>query len=74
METKSVLFEFERETKGAIRYREINPDTEEVVTIQNGASVGTIYIRKSALNGEVPMFLRMVLDGSGDASFKGLDR
>lgn len=38
----SIPFEFERETKGAVRYA-------EVVDGLNEPKIGTLYIRKSAL-------------------------
>jgi len=44
---KIIEFEFEKETKGAIRFKEIVPEGEDRV-------IGTLYIRKDALKGERP--------------------
>jgi len=44
---KTIEFEFEKETKGAIRFKEIVPEDEDRV-------VGTLYIRKDALKSERP--------------------
>lgn len=46
--TVKVTFEFERETKGAVRFQEVkaDPDKEPVV--------GTLYVRKQRLNGATP--------------------
>jgi len=40
-----LLFKLNKETKGALQYKEIAADGQEV-TIQN-AAVGTLYVRKS---------------------------
>jgi hypothetical protein len=42
----------ERETKGALRYMEVDEDGDRV-EIQDGAKIGTLYIRKSALHSGV---------------------
>jgi hypothetical protein len=44
----TVYFAFERETKGTWRYRETN-DSGEFSDLGGGASIGILYIRKSAL-------------------------
>jgi hypothetical protein len=47
-------FEFERETKGAVRYQEIGDDGAPAFVPQ----VGTLYVRKSALpDGKIPKTL-----------------
>lgn len=55
----TLTFKFDRETKGAVRYQELNEKGEPV----NGddAYVGTLYFRKAKLNGLKP--------GSFTASF-----
>lgn len=40
-----VFMKLERETKGALRYYEVDPN-ENPVEIQDGAFLGTMYIRK----------------------------
>lgn len=42
-------FTLERETKGALRYQEQDPE--------DNPKIGTLYIRKSALKGERPRTL-----------------
>jgi hypothetical protein len=41
-------FKLRNETKGALRYEEID-DTGSLVSVENGAKIGTLYIRKSAM-------------------------
>ena len=43
-----LLFKLRNETKGALRYEEVAEDGETVLGISAGASVGTLYIRKTA--------------------------
>lgn len=45
-------FEFEKETKGAVRYRELKTFV-----------VGTLYIRKDALDGGKPEKLKVTIEG-----------
>jgi hypothetical protein len=52
-------FMFERETKGAIRYQEIDAAGEPLK--QDQAQIGTLYVRKTALNGEKPAFIEITL-------------
>lgn len=40
----------ERETKGAVRFKEVNADGTDVFD----AKIGTLYIRKSAMGGKIP--------------------
>lgn len=51
--TTTVNFSLEKETKGALRYQETDGNGQPV-KIEGGAKIGTLYIRKSALNGEMP--------------------
>jgi hypothetical protein len=62
-----VRFRFERETKGALRYAEID-DKGEVIE-QAWAKVGTMYLRKSAFErGEqYPAALAVRIETSGEA-------
>jgi hypothetical protein len=43
-------FQFERETKGALRYMEID-GSGAALAIGDGAAIGTLYVRKTAYNG-----------------------
>lgn len=57
----TVTFKFKNETKGAIRYQEIGDDGVERST-GDGAKIGSLYIRKTALNGDgVPQKLKVVI-------------
>jgi hypothetical protein len=47
MTTLTAKFQFERETKGAVRFQELVPSGQEGV-------INTLYLRKTALNGQVP--------------------
>lgn len=51
--TVTCSFLFERETKGAVRYQEINAQGEPIST-NDGAKIGTLYLRKSALGSDIP--------------------
>ena len=42
-------FAVEKETKGAVRYKEVNADGTDVFD----AKIGTLYVRKSAMPGRV---------------------
>ena len=58
--TTTVHFKHERDTKGAVRYHEVTgPNADEVFEVSEGAKIGTLYIRKTAFNGETPQ--RLVL-------------
>jgi hypothetical protein len=46
---RTIHFRVEKETKGAVRYQEVNEDGSDVFN----AAIGTLYIRKSALPGKV---------------------
>ncbi len=58
--TTTVTFSFEKETKGAVRYQETD-ENNLPVNIEGGAKIGTLYVRKSALNGEIPQKLTVTL-------------
>ena len=49
----TATFTLEKPTKGAIRYQEVHDDGT-VATIGDGAKIGVLYIRKSALDGDQP--------------------
>lgn len=53
------FFKFKNETPGALRYEQTKPDGETPFTIAEGALVGTLYLRKSALNGAMPKSLKV---------------
>ena len=55
--TITVRFQFERETKGALRFQEVDADGK--VIEQAWSRVGTIYLRKSALERGVPFPLNL---------------
>ena len=47
MATMNLRFAFEKETKGAVRFQEVSEDGKPAFA----PSIGTLYIRKSALPG-----------------------
>lgn len=49
----TATFKLEKPTKGALRYQEVASDGT-VLTIGDGAKIGTLYVRKSALDGDQP--------------------
>lgn len=58
---KKVLgFHFERETPGAVRYYEVNNAGEKLQ--QKEATIGTVYLRKSSLNGTIPQQLEITIE------------
>lgn len=51
-------FKLDRQTKGALRYMEVNSDGK--VLDQSSCTVGTLYIRKAAYSdGEYPEAIRI---------------
>ena len=55
-------FVLERETKGALRYQQVDNNGKPVTT-NNGAEVGTLYVRKTAFNGSgFPKNLKVTLE------------
>jgi len=50
-------FRLERETKGAVRYQEINEQGQPEVNY----AIGTLYVRKSALEGRIPQGLTLLI-------------
>ena len=54
MATMNLRFAFEKETKGAVRFQEVGEDGKPAFA----PSIGTLYIRKSALpDGKIPQTL-----------------
>ncbi len=59
--TKLVNFAFERETKGAVRYQEVDENGAERMALGTHV-IGTLYLRKSAFNGgQAPKVLQVSL-------------
>jgi len=62
---KHVLtFKLERETKGALRYQEVEQNGRPVAVDSpaDDRIIGTLYIRKAALNGQFPPNLTVTLE------------
>jgi hypothetical protein len=58
MTAMNLRFAFEKETKGAVRFREVGEDGEPAFA----PSIGTLYIRKSALSdGKIPQTLTVTI-------------
>jgi hypothetical protein len=52
-----LLFTFKVETKGAFRYQEVDESGKVLKGDADGATVGTLYLRKKALSGKAPSVL-----------------
>ena len=65
MAAMEVRFKLEKETKGALRYQEVDEKGE--VIEQAWAKIGTLYVRKSAFEcgAAFPPELRVTLDTAG---------
>lgn len=59
-----VHFTLERETKGAVRYQELDALGKPIDTRTNmdAAIIGTLYIRKAALNGQIPVRIKVTIE------------
>ena len=58
MTTMNLRFAFEKETKGAVRFQEVGEDGKPAFA----PSIGTLYIRKSALpDGKIPQVLTVTI-------------
>lgn len=60
MTTLTAKFQFERETKGAVRFQEI--DDNGTVLDMNAAVIGTLYLRKSHLGGTTPQSITVSIE------------
>lgn len=50
----NVMLGFERETKGAVRYYETDASGKQLNDEEDGALIGTLYLRKAILGRGVP--------------------
>ena len=57
----TLMFKLEKETKGALRYQEVEQDGRPVAV--GSWVIGTLYIRKAALNGQFPPNLTVTVEG-----------
>jgi hypothetical protein len=57
--TKKVVMVLERETKGALRYRGIEDDDPDL----DGYLIGTLYLRKAALERPFPTKISVTVEG-----------
>ena len=57
-----VKFVIERETKGAVRYMEVDEKGEARDNMHPLAVVGTLYVRKAALDGQIPSTLQVTIE------------
>lgn len=56
-----VKFLLDQETKGALRYKEVD-DNGTPREITEGAKIGTLYIRKTAIPGKQPPALSVTVE------------
>jgi hypothetical protein len=59
--TGVVTMRLEKETKGAVKYQEIDDSGAPVTTSNERCAIGTLYVRKTALNGEIPQQIKVSL-------------
>lgn len=61
---RTITFTLERETKGAVRYAELDASGRVIDTRTNmdAAVVGTLYIRKAALDGQIPVRIKVTIE------------
>ena len=57
MTKMNVEFTLEKETPGSLRFQENNGG--KVVQVADGAKIGTLYVRKDALDGDTPKKLKV---------------
>jgi hypothetical protein len=64
MSVIEVRFKLEKETKGALRYQEVDEKGE---VIEAWAKIGTLYVRKSAFErgSAFPQLLRVTVETAG---------
>lgn len=60
----TVTLTFERETKGAVLYKEVSAEGKEKGMYDPGCAIGSLYIRKQILNGgKIPNTITVTLEG-----------
>ena len=57
MTKMNVEFTLEKETPGSLRFQETKGG--KVVKVADGAKIGTLYVRKDALDGDTPKKLKV---------------
>lgn len=62
---KECKFKLEKETKGAVRYKQYEEAGTAVGVGPDDALFGTVYVRKARLEGETPSVLTIIVDTSG---------
>jgi len=63
-----IHMQLEKETKGTFRFEEITKvkgsDNWIPVAVEDGALIGTLYVRKSQLGGQKPTRLKLTIDAT----------
>ena len=59
-----INYALEMTTPGAVRYMEVDSSGAQLKGDADGAKAPTIYIRKSALDGEIPQRLTVTLEAA----------
>lgn len=57
----AIEFILDRTTPGTARYQEVDAQGKPVRT-REGAKIGTLYIRKTALSGQLPQRIRATIE------------
>lgn len=63
-ESKTLTFKLRNETKGALRYEEMDERGLPRIKDENGQVIGSLYLRKSAMNGNVPQRLQVKIEAA----------
>lgn len=63
----TLTFVLERETKGAVRYQELDPKTLTPHTDMRSGVVGTIYLRKDKIGTPIPRALTLKIEENENA-------
>src|SRR5258708_16244057 len=53
------------ETKGALRFQEVDDKGNALKSDADKALMGTVYLRKAAVKGSIPKYIRMILQFGG---------
>ena len=60
--SRTVTFKLEKQTPGALRYAETNEQGHPIKGDDEGAMIGSLYLRKAAMNGKVPESLTITVN------------
>lgn len=59
---KTVKFQLEKQTPGALRYAEVDDTGKAIKSDIQGALIGSLYLRKAAMDGDMPQAFTITLN------------